>query len=185
MENESLQGKKIIMSLGQKTLVILFLTVIGLTGILHVATRILLLRKFAALEERETRNAVERAQNAINDAIETLSATTNDYGAWDKTYAFMEHPAALASMQQEFKNEALQGLHINSVLIMDPAGTVAFFKAFDSSLKLERNFAELKELLAADSLGQTGGQFVHSCIWRPDTFWTSYFDCGLSNSYVR
>jgi sensor domain CHASE-containing protein len=151
VENESLQGKKIIMSLGQKTLVILFLTVIGLTGILHVATRILLLRKFAALEERETRNAVERAQNAINDAIETLSATTNDYGAWDKTYAFMEHPAALASMQQEFKNEALQGLHINSVLIMDPAGTVAFFKAFDSSLKLERNFAKLKELLAADS----------------------------------
>jgi sensor domain CHASE-containing protein len=54
-------------------------------------------------------------------------------------------------MQQEFKNQALQGLHVNSVLIMDPGGAVAFFKAFDSSLKLEKDFSELKDLLAADS----------------------------------
>lgn len=122
-----------------------------MTGILHVATRILLLRKFEALEQRETRKAVERAQNAINDAIETLSAATNDYGPWDKIYAFMEHSTSLASIQQEFKNEALQGLHVNSVLIMDSAGTVVFFKAFDSSLKLEKDFSQLKDLLAADS----------------------------------
>jgi PAS domain S-box-containing protein len=63
----------------------------------------------------------------------------------------MENPTSLASIQQEFKNEALQGLHVNSVLIMDPRGAVVFFKAFDSSLKLEREFSELKELLAADA----------------------------------
>jgi sensor domain CHASE-containing protein len=80
------------MSLGQKILAILFLTVIGLTVILQLATRVLLLRKFQGLEQRETRNAVERAQNAINDAIQTLSATTNDYGAWDKTLSWKTRP---------------------------------------------------------------------------------------------
>src|SRR5947207_6131643 len=156
--NEPIQREKISMSLGQKTLVILFLTVVGLTGILHVATRILLLRKFEALEQRETRNAVERAQNAVNNAIQTLAATTNDYGAWDKTYTFMENPTSLASIQQEFKNEALQGLHVNSVLIMDSDGKVIFFKAFDSYLKLEKDFSELKELLAADSWVKHAGK---------------------------
>lgn len=138
------------MSLGQKTLGILLLTVVGLTGSLHVASRILLLRKFEALEQRETRKAVERAQNAVSDAIQTLSASTADYGAWDKTYAFLEHATSLESMQQEFKNEAMQGLHVNSVLIMDADARVVFFKTFDSSLKLEKDSSELKELLASD-----------------------------------
>jgi len=43
----------------------------------------------------------------------------------------MEHPTSLASMQQEFKNEALQGLHVNSVLITDrPWWHGRFFQSF-------------------------------------------------------
>src|SRR5271169_4681877 len=97
------------MSLGQKTLAIVSLTVVGLMAGLYVTTRALMMRSSLTLEAADTRAAVERAQNALNDDISNLAATANDYAAWDRTYAFMvDHSPDYIS--KEFESDTLQGL---------------------------------------------------------------------------
>jgi sensor domain CHASE-containing protein len=66
------------MSLSQKTLVIVSLTVVGLVAVLYAASRVLLVRSALRLEQTDVRNAVERAQNALQDDLSSLSATAND-----------------------------------------------------------------------------------------------------------
>jgi sensor domain CHASE-containing protein len=118
------------MSLGQKTVAIVFLTVVGLMAVLYTTTRILMRRSFLSLEANETRGAVERAKNALNDDISNLASSTNDYAAWDRTYTFMlEHSPDYT--RKEFQNDTLQGLSINSVMLVDTSGHIVFFKTYD------------------------------------------------------
>ncbi len=124
------------MSLGQKTLLIVLLTGVGLMAVLYATARVVILRGFLNLEQTQTRSAVERAGNALNDDIASLAATANDYGEWDRTYAFMQHPSQ-GYIRQELENDTLQGLSINSVLLMDLAGNVVFYKSYDFLRKRE------------------------------------------------
>ena len=127
------------MSLGQKTLAIVFLTVASLMAGLYVAARVLLLRSFLELEREETYEAVDRAQSALNDNIADLAATANDYAAWDRAYFFMEHPKP-ENIRGEFENGALQGLGINSVLLIDTTGREVFSKSYDFIAKRQTDF---------------------------------------------
>jgi PAS domain S-box-containing protein len=122
------------MSLAQKTSAIVLLTVVGLTIALYAATRVLIMRSFLQLEQNQTRNAVERARNALDDNASSLATTANDYAAWTPTYNFMRH---ISPIKQEFQDASLRGLGINSVLLLDKAGRIAFFKEFDFTLNQE------------------------------------------------
>jgi PAS domain S-box-containing protein len=118
------------MSLGQKTLAIVSLTVVGLMAVLYATSRVVLLRNARRLEQQQVQSAIERAQNALQDDLASLSATANDYAAWDQSYAFMQHPSALY-VRQEFENDTLQGVTINSVLLISTTGKVVFAKSYD------------------------------------------------------
>ena len=124
------------MNLAQKTLAIVFLTVVGLMTVLYTTTRILMLRSFLSLEVDDTRAAVERATNALQDDVSNLASTTNDYAAWDRTYTFMlERSSDYTS--KEFQDDTLQGLSINSVMLLDRSGQIVFFKSYDWLRKQE------------------------------------------------
>jgi PAS domain S-box-containing protein len=137
------------MSLGHKTFAILFLTVVGLTAVLYATTRVLMLQNFLSLEQRETQSAVERAENALNDDIAKLAATTNDYGAWDRTYGFMQNPSP-DYIRQEFKDQTLQGLGINSILLLGPLGKAVYFKDYDLLREQETESPAVQMALASD-----------------------------------
>jgi sensor domain CHASE-containing protein len=115
------------MNLSQKILVIVLLTVSGLTAALYAATRVFLQNTFSELERREMRGALERTKNSLGDDLSKLSSTTNDYGAWDRTYEFIQHPSPLY-IEQEFKDETLQGLNISAILLLDSQRKIVFFK---------------------------------------------------------
>jgi PAS domain S-box-containing protein len=138
------------MSLGQKTFAIVVLTVVGLMAASYSTARFLILRSFQNLEQAETRSAVERAQTALNDDLSSLTATANDYAAWDRIYGFMLHPSS-SNVKQEFQDDTLQGLSINSILMMDVSGKVVFSESFDFLRKQEKEFPpETQMALAAD-----------------------------------
>ena len=118
------------MNLRQKTLLILLFSMLGLVATLYGMTQFFLLRRFRALESREVQTELTRFRNNVNDDIAKLSSTTNDYAEWDRTYEFMRQPTK-AYIDQEFKNEALEGLGINVVLIMDTQGKIIYFKHYD------------------------------------------------------
>ncbi len=124
------------MNLAQKTLAIVFLTVVGLMTVLYTTTRILMLQSFSSLEADDTRAAVERATNALKDDISNLASTANDYAAWDRTYAFMRERSP-DYIDKEFQDDTLQGLSINSVMLVDSSGQIVFFKNYDWLRKQE------------------------------------------------
>jgi signal transduction histidine kinase len=139
------------MSLGQKTLLVVSLTVAGVMTVLYAVSRDVLLRSYLALEQEQGRSAVSRTEAALNDETTNLSRTTNDYGAWDRTYAFMQHPGR-SYIKQEFENDTLEGLHINSVMLTDTSQKVVYFKAYDSVEKVEVGVPiEIQRALATDS----------------------------------
>jgi len=127
------------MSLGQKTMLIVSLTVLVLMAVLYLATRSLLLRSFRQLEATETRRAVERVLGSIEGQTADLAATANDYAAWDQSYAFMAHYTS-KYVHEEFENDTLQGINVNLVLLLNPQGKVVFFKAYDSQTRQETAF---------------------------------------------
>jgi signal transduction histidine kinase len=139
------------MNLGQKTLVVVSLTVAGVMTVLYAVSRDVLLRSYLALEQEQTQSAVSRTEAALNDQFTSLARTTNDYGAWDRTYAFMQHPSR-SYIKQEFENDTLEGLHINSVMLTDTAQKIVFFKAYDSVSKGEAGVPmEIQKSIAQDS----------------------------------
>jgi signal transduction histidine kinase len=139
------------MNLGQKTLLVVALTVAGVMTVLYAVSRDVLLRSYLALEQEQTRSAVSRTEAALNDEITNLARTTNDYGAWDRTYAFMEHPTR-GYIKQEFENDTLEGLHVNSVMLADTSQKIVFFKAYDSVDNVEvRVPIEIQKALSTDS----------------------------------
>jgi signal transduction histidine kinase len=139
------------MNLGQKTLLVVSLTVAGVMTVLYAVSRDVLLRSYLALEQEQTRSAVSRTEAALNDQMISLARTTNDYGAWDRTYAFMQHPSP-SYIKQEFENDTLQGLHINSVMLTDTSQKIVFFKAYNSIENLEVEVPiEIQKTLTTDS----------------------------------
>jgi signal transduction histidine kinase len=139
------------MNLPQKTLLVVSLTVAGVMTVLYAVSRDVLLRSYLSLEQEQTRSAVSRTEAALNDQITNLARTTNDYGAWDRTYAFMQNPTR-SYIKQEFENDTLQGLHINSVMLTDTSQKIVFFKAYDSVENVEVKVPiEIQRLVSTDS----------------------------------
>ncbi len=124
------------MKLGNKTLLWVGLTFIFLFGSFYFVSRELVLRRFASLEQQDTRQHIERAVSAFEDDLSNLSRTTSDYAAWDQTVEFVEgrspnYPA------NEFPDEGLLRIRVGLVLIFDQNGRMAFEKAFDLEQKKE------------------------------------------------
>ncbi|MGA8271228.1 MAG: CHASE4 domain-containing protein [Candidatus Sulfotelmatobacter sp.] len=138
------------MSLVQKTLIIVLLTVAALMAVLYEVDRYLLLRSYLELEQVQTRGAMTRTESALDNAIADLTKTANDYAAWDRSYDFMKNPMP-SYIEQEFGNDTLQGLKVNFILLSDLSGKIVFLKGYDQLHNAEVNVPEeLRTLLTSD-----------------------------------
>jgi len=88
------------MKLGNKTLLWVGLTFIFPFGVFYFVSRELVLRRFASLEQQDTRQNIERAVSAFEDDLANLSRTTSDYSAWDETVEFRRRTEPRLSRQQ-------------------------------------------------------------------------------------
>jgi signal transduction histidine kinase len=139
------------MKLGNRTLLWVGLTFVFLFGLFYFVSRELVLRRFARLEQQDTRQHIERAVSALVDDLANLSHTTNDYAAWDDTVQFVQGRNPSYPTDQ-FPTEGLSRLGIGLVLIFDPAGHLVFGKALDIEKKKEIPVpASLGEHIAAGS----------------------------------
>ncbi len=118
------------MTLRQKTLLVISITLIGLIALLYVTGSVIWLDSFADLEEQITIQNVERATNAISDDLVTLNALTGDYAEWDDTYAFVEDQDP-AYVEANFFDDNFIDLHVNLMLIFNNTGERVFAKNID------------------------------------------------------
>lgn len=65
-------------------------TLVGLVGLLFILFKTVLLENFDHLERESMQMDVGRAVKALAAEINSIDKTTNDWAAWDDTYAFIE-----------------------------------------------------------------------------------------------
>src|ERR1700687_3760560 len=117
-------------TLRKKTLFFISLTLVGLLVALYVVSRQVLLRSYSELEEKDTRQNLDRAVSALNDDLDSLGRASSDYSAWDQTYAFI-HGGNPNFVRSEFPLETFLRLRLSLAVLLDNSGKTIFEQAAD------------------------------------------------------
>src|SRR5579863_416602 len=78
------------MKLLNKTLLFVGLTFVFLFGVFYFVSRGMVLRRFAVLEQQDTRQNVQRSINAFEGDLANVNKVATDYASWDETAEFMQ-----------------------------------------------------------------------------------------------
>jgi signal transduction histidine kinase len=113
------------MTLRLKTLVVVGIALLALTGTLYALVSARVERSFAELEDKDARENVTRVLHAFEDVVERLDFFCRDYAEWDDTYAFVQDGNP-AYRQVNVSERALANLGLNLSLYLDRAGRVVF-----------------------------------------------------------
>jgi sensor domain CHASE-containing protein/class 3 adenylate cyclase len=124
------------MSLRQKTLLLIGLTLASLVGILYASLSIIFLSSFAQIEERDAHRNVQRVRQALSDELQTLSTTATDYAEWDDTYAFIED-ANQDFVQKNLLEQIFVDFKLNVLLFLNRKNQIVFGKGFNLEQKQE------------------------------------------------
>ncbi|RLI46145.1 hypothetical protein DRO69_03730 [Candidatus Bathyarchaeota archaeon] len=140
------------MKLRKKTLIIIGVTNISLIAILYVTSQTILLNSFAALEDQNTRQNVERFQNALSSDLSDLEFLTWDWAAWDDTYDFVQNPNE-DYVNANLIDETFIAYEYNLMMFFNSSGEIVFSKFFDLENEEEIPIPEsLMEHLSPNSL---------------------------------
>lgn len=110
------------MSLRRKTLVIIGVVLASLVVLLVALSQTVLLDSFRQLEEREMRQNVLRAVNALDEELATLNTSCADYAYWDDTYAYVQYRTA-DYLEVTLTDDSLLNVGVDVVTILDAAGS--------------------------------------------------------------
>lgn len=118
------------MSLRLRMLLVFAITLLAGGAVVYGLTRALLLSSFRDLETDRMRQDVQYALAAFHEFYRDLGATANDYAYWDRMYEFAGNPEA-HEIASEFQDPAINGLHVNLIVIVDNDGHALFTKVHD------------------------------------------------------
>ena len=123
------------MTLRQKTLLIISLTLLTLLMVLYVSLSTIWLNGFAKIESQLMRSNVERVTDALaNDLIE-LNSTARDWAAWDDTYIFVKD-GNQNYIQTNMGDSAIANLRLNVMLFINKAGRIIYGKGLNLQKKV-------------------------------------------------
>jgi two-component system sensor histidine kinase/response regulator len=132
------------MTLRRKTLGIIGATLVGLCVVLYLVARVVLLGSFAQLEERETRQDVERVLSAFADEVSSLDHACKNAATWDNAYAFIENanPDFVKSDIGYGAFSDLAARRLNLLLYVHSSGRIVFGEGFDLESNKETSIPE-------------------------------------------
>jgi two-component system, cell cycle sensor histidine kinase and response regulator CckA len=120
-------------SLRGKTLLIVAATLMGLCAVLYLIARVAVLRRFAALEDHEMRQNLDRVSNALSSELDLLNTVARDDSQWDDAYHFVQHPRPQWG-ENNFSSDTLQALRLNLILYLNNAAHPVHARQFDPQL---------------------------------------------------
>jgi len=118
------------MNLRQKTLLLISLLLVGLIAVLSASLSAILLGSFSQLETRNTRRNVQRVQAALDEELQKLNLTVEDWAEWDDTYGFIQQPNE-AFLRANLGEGTLNKLKINVLLFLNSQGEQIVARGFD------------------------------------------------------
>lgn len=139
------------MSLRHKTLLIIGLILVSLLTILYGASQTIILDSFSQLEDKYTREHVQRVLNTLDNQLAQLASTAEDWGHWDDTYQFIQD-GNQDYITHNLTDSAIKNLEINLMIFVDVSGKIVHSKTMD--LNDGHTLAvppDLREYLTADS----------------------------------
>jgi len=141
------------MSLRNKTLTIIALTIISLILILYAIARIILLDSFARLEEQFIQNDIQGVVKEVLNKISELDAKATDWAKWDDTYAFI-NDTNKRYIRSNLGDSTFTDLKLNLMLFTNSAGKIVFCKGFDFTRRHEISVPPdlIKQMSASDFL---------------------------------
>jgi class 3 adenylate cyclase/sensor domain CHASE-containing protein len=130
MAEKSRRGRRWIRTLRGRTLVLIAGTVLGLLLVLHVPMRFVFMGSILKLEEREARQHLERARQALVDDLTRLTEIARDYAIWDETFAYLatRDPVYVST---NYVPATLADNRLSFVAIADLEGRMVFSTAYD------------------------------------------------------
>ncbi len=144
---------KALVSLNQKILwSIIGVIILSLIAIL-IVSKTIVLKGFAALEEKQVQTNLRRAEKCIESELEDLAKLCGDWAPWDDARDFVlgKDPNFATS---ELTNSTIANLNINFIIFTDTSGKILCIKEIDLDKEefIEPNFALIENILSNKSL---------------------------------
>lgn len=122
------------MTLRQKTLLIIGVTLLCLLMTLYLSLSTIWLNGFAKIELQQTHQNVERVTEALANDLNELNSTAKDWAGWDDTYAFVEDVNE-RYIKENLVEATFANLRLNLMIFINKAGQIRYDKAVDSQQK--------------------------------------------------
>lgn len=118
------------MTVRKKTLLIFGITLVGLLSLIAISSRIIQLRSFRILENKQACSNIDRVLDALTNEQEWLDSKVNDWAQWDDMYAFIQHnnPAFIRS---NLVDATFSGLRLNVIMLINNRGQLVYGKAYN------------------------------------------------------
>lgn len=117
-------------SLRIKTLTSVFVSCLLLLLLVYATASTIIGQSFRDLEEQHVRLDMQRAINALDDQIVSLSRINRDYAVWDDSYAFVAGNLP-SYIDNNLADETFISNRFSLVMFINTDHTVVFAKAFD------------------------------------------------------
>jgi two-component system sensor histidine kinase/response regulator len=122
------------MNLRKKTALIVGASLGALLIFLFTVSSTILHNSFDGLEERTSRENVQRAVDALAFDLSALQGETADWAVWDETYEFIED-ANPQYLERNIPDTSFVQLRLNLIAFINSSGRMVFSKGFDLEKK--------------------------------------------------
>jgi len=129
------------LTLRKQTLAAIAITLLGLLGVMYMASQRIILDGFVKVEEQDVCEHTMRVASAFQQSVEELDTVLADWAKWDETYQFAgnDSPHYLVANLQE---ESLATIRLNVWLLLDLSGRIVFGTGFDLASQTNRPIPE-------------------------------------------
>jgi sensor domain CHASE-containing protein/class 3 adenylate cyclase len=132
------------MKLRHKTLLLTTLPLLGLMAILFGSFSVILQRSYGRLEQQDAQRNLQRVEEVLQGDLAQMQSVTEDWAAWNDTYAFVSDGNA-DYIESNLHKYAFESLQLNMVAVVDRTGRIVYGAEYDFG---DRAFAPLPADLA-------------------------------------
>ena len=124
------------MKLSTKTMLMMGVAMAALFLALYVVSTYVVWKGFSQLEDRYTRQNVDRALRTIKEQGDNLDTSVADWAMWDNLYTFAQDRNT-TFVKSSLTPNACKTLKIHALLIVDVSGNTVWGRAYDPEESME------------------------------------------------
>ncbi|MFQ4135601.1 adenylate/guanylate cyclase domain-containing protein [Nodosilinea sp. PGN35] len=118
------------MNLRHKTLLLTTLPLLGLMAILYGSFSVILQRSYGRLERQDAQRNLQRVEEVLAGDLAQIQSLTEDWAAWNDTYAFIRDGNA-NYVESNLSKYAFESLQLNLVAFVNLDGDIVYGTGYD------------------------------------------------------